>query len=191
MQVSNTKELSKRSRYYQSMIDLQLIDKGQFYKNLNQSYIIFICPFDAFGKGRHIYTFENICREDNSLSMDDGATKIFLNTNGWLDDISKELKVFLDYVAGKKTEDSFIKKLDNAVKEAKQNREWRHEYMTLLMRDQENVEKGMKRGLQKGKIYGAISMCRDLDLPEDVILKKIQDKFHLSDEDAKKYLKEI
>lgn len=53
-----------------------------------------------------------------------------------LDDISKELKVFLDYVAGKKTEDSFIKKLDDAVKDAKQNREWRHEYMTLLMRDQ-------------------------------------------------------
>lgn len=40
-----------------------------------------------------------------------------------LNDISKELKVFLDYVAGKKTEDSFIKKLDNAVKDAKQNRE--------------------------------------------------------------------
>ncbi len=38
-------------------------------------------------------------------------------------DISKELKVFLDYVAGKKTEDSFIKKLENAVKDAKQNRE--------------------------------------------------------------------
>lgn len=28
MQVTNTKELPKRTRYYQSMIDLQLIDKG-------------------------------------------------------------------------------------------------------------------------------------------------------------------
>lgn len=35
MQITNTKELPKRSRYYQSMIDLQLIDKGQHYKNLN------------------------------------------------------------------------------------------------------------------------------------------------------------
>ncbi len=60
MQVSDTKELPKRSRYYQGMIDLQLIDKGQRYKKLNRSYIIFICPFDVFGKGRHIYTFENI-----------------------------------------------------------------------------------------------------------------------------------
>ena len=57
MQVSDTKELPKRSRYYQSVIDLQLIDKGQHYKKLNRSYIIFICPFDAYGKGSHIYTF--------------------------------------------------------------------------------------------------------------------------------------
>ena len=69
MQVSDTKELPKRSRYYQGMIDLQLVDAGQHYKKLNKSYIIFICPFDLYGKGRHIYTFENICKEDNSISM--------------------------------------------------------------------------------------------------------------------------
>lgn len=142
MQVSDTKELPERSRYYQSMIDLQLIDKGQYYKKLNRSYIIFICPFDAFGKGRHIYTFENICKEDKNISMGDGAVKIFLNANGTQDDVSKELKAFLDYVSGKKPEDSFVEKLEEAVKEAKKNREWRHEYMTLLMRDRENVEKG-------------------------------------------------
>ena len=82
MQVSDTKELPKRSRYYQSMIDLQLIDKGQHYKKLNRSYIIFISPFDLYGKGRHIYTFENICKEDKSITMGDEAVKIFLNANG-------------------------------------------------------------------------------------------------------------
>ncbi|MCI8932779.1 MAG: hypothetical protein HFI02_16440 [Lachnospiraceae bacterium] len=56
--------------------------------------------------------------------------------------------------------------------------------MTLLMRDQENIEKG----IEKGKIYGAISMCRDLGLPEEEILKKVQEKFRLSLEEAKEYL---
>lgn len=74
--------------------------------------------------------------------MGDDTTKIFLNASGTLDDVSQELKAFLDYVAGKKSEDSFVEKLEEAVKEAKKNREWRHEYMTLLMRDQENQEKG-------------------------------------------------
>ena len=43
-------------------------------------------------------------------------------------------------------EDSYVEKLEEAVQEAKKNREWRHEYMTLLMRDQENVEKGREYG---------------------------------------------
>lgn len=61
MQVVDTKELPKRTRYYQAMIDLEMIDKGQTYKLLKPSYIIFICSFELFGKGRHIYSFQNIC----------------------------------------------------------------------------------------------------------------------------------
>ena len=184
MQVSDTKELPERSRYYQSMIDLQLVDKGQYYKKLNRSYIIFICPFDAFRKGRHIYTFENICKEDNSISMGDGAVKIFLNANGRQDDVSKELKAFLDYVAGEKPEDSFVEKLEEAVREAKRNREWRHEYMMLLMRDQANEKKGMEKG-----ILGMVSALRDLNIPDDTILQKLQEKFMLTIEEAMEYLK--
>ena len=161
MQVSNTKELPKRSRYYQSVIDLQLIDKGRHYNELNRSYIIFICLFDVFGRGRHIYTFENICKEDNSISMGDETTKIFLNTEGTLNDVSEELKAFLDYTAGKKSEDSYVKKLEEAVKEAKKNREWRHEYMTLLMRDQENQKIGEVRGQEK-MIVNALNTTRSV-----------------------------
>ncbi len=161
MQVSNTKELPKRSRYYQSVIDLQLIDKGRHYNELNRSYIIFICLFDVFGRGRHIYTFENICKEDNSISMGDETTKIFLNTEGTLNDVSEELKAFLDYTAGKKSEDSYVKKLEEAVKKAKRNREWRHEYMTLLMRDQENQKIGEVRGQEK-MIVNALNTTRSV-----------------------------
>lgn len=152
MQVTDTKELPKRTRYYQSIIDLQLIDKGQHYKLLKPSYIIFICPFDVFCQGRHIYTFENICKEDTNIALGDGAVKIFLNADSEMDDVSRELAAFLDYVAGKETDDSFVKKLDDAVKMAKKNREWRHEYMTLLMRDQENMEKGIEKGIEKGTL---------------------------------------
>lgn len=188
MQVADTKELPKRSRYYQSMIDLQLIDKGQSYKKLNQSYVIFICPFDLYGQGRHIYTFENMCKEDTCISLKDGTTKVFLNAKGEMDDVSEELKAFLDYAVGKKSEDAFVKKLEEAVEEAKRNREWRHEYMTLLMRDQENLEKGMEKGMEKGKILGAIATYRELDLSENVILKKLEARFQLSEKEASAYL---
>ena len=120
--------------------------------------------------------------------MGDGARKIFLNTESELDDVSKELRVFLDYVAGKKPDDSFVKKLEEAVKEAKKNREWRHEYMTLLMRDQENIEKGIEQGIEQG-IWGMVSALKDLEIPDITIVQKIQEKFKFSREEAERYVR--
>ncbi|MDE7211442.1 MAG: Rpn family recombination-promoting nuclease/putative transposase, partial [Lachnospiraceae bacterium] len=133
MQMTDTKELPKRTRYYQAMMDLEMIDKGESYKKLKKSFVIFICPFDLFGKGRHIYTFRNYCREDKEILLGDDTAKIFLNAESRMEDINGDLWAFLDYVAGRKSEDSFVLKLEKAVDKAKQNRKWRHEYMTLLM----------------------------------------------------------
>ena len=187
MQVTDTGELPKRSRFYQSMLDLQLLDKGQTYKQLKPSYIIFICPFDTFGAGRHIYTFQNLCREEHRIILGDEATKIFLNADSSMEDVSRELRAFLDYVAGKKPEDDFVKRLEEAVREAKKNREWRHEYMTLLMRDQENIQKGIEKGIEKG-IVAMVSALKDFEVNDADIIQTIQEKFELSREEAKKYV---
>lgn len=180
MQAVDTRELPKRSRYYQSMLDLQLIDKGQTYKKLKPSYVIFICPFDLFDRGRHIYTFENICKEDSSIFLKDEAVKIFLNAGGTQDDVSKELKAFLDYVAGVESEDDFVQRVARAVQEAKKNREWRHEYMTLQMRDQENIEKGRAEGI--------IETGFEFGLSEEEILKRLQKKLDISLQIAQEYV---
>lgn len=74
-----------------------------------------------------------------------GTKKVFLNADGKNGAVSGELKAFLAYVAGRQSEDTFVKKLECAVEKAKQNREWRREYMTLLMRDKENQKIGEKK----------------------------------------------
>ncbi len=59
-------------------------------------------------------------------------------------------------------------RLEEAVKEAKKNREWRHEYMTLLMGDQENIEKGIQQGIK-----ALIFALKDFDIEDNVIVQKI------------------
>lgn len=184
MQAVTSKYLPRRTRYYQSMIDLQLVDKGQDYDTLNNSYIIFICLSDIFGKGRYMYTFENVCKEDSEVILNDGEKKIFLNADGKNGTISKELKEFLNYVAGRPSEDVFVEKLKCAVEHAKKNREWRREYMTLLMRDRENRKIGMEVG-----ILGTVSSLRDFNIPDVEIFRKIQEKYNLSPEEAERYMK--
>ena len=142
MQTTENRNLPKRSRYYQGMIDLNLIERGADYNELKRSYIICICPFDAFGEGRHRYTFENLCREDASIELGDEAVKIFLCAGGDADNVSDDMKDFLGYISGENGNSPLVRALDDAVQVARNHEEWRLEYMTLLMRDQEMIQKG-------------------------------------------------
>ncbi|MGL6175146.1 MAG: Rpn family recombination-promoting nuclease/putative transposase, partial [Cellulosilyticaceae bacterium] len=98
MQKAKRKNLAKRSRYYQGSIDLDMISKGEEYEKLQKSFVIFICSFDPFNKGRHLYTFENRCCEDHGLALGDETTKLFLNTRGKLNDVDEEMIEFLTYI---------------------------------------------------------------------------------------------
>ena len=65
--------------------------------------------------------------------MDDGAVTIFLNAHGKSDDISAELKAFLDFMLGKPSGDPFIKILSEQMKIAKLNAKWRRVYMRNML----------------------------------------------------------
>ena len=117
---------------------------------MKQSFVIFVCTFDPFHIGRHVYTFENRCVEDPNLPLNDGTQKIILNTKGIFDDVRPELKRLLNFIDGRQPEDSFTQDLSKAVESAKRNEKWRHDYMTLQMAYDEKYREGLETGIQQG-----------------------------------------
>ena len=81
MQVANT-EIFKRSRYYHSQIDMELLSTGIDYEQLPESYVIFICDFDPIGLGKYKYTRRQVIEEDLTYNYDDGSYTVFLSTVG-------------------------------------------------------------------------------------------------------------
>ena len=170
-----------RTRYYQGMIDLNILEKGENYRDLKRSFVIFVCTFDLFGEGRHIYTFENRCIQNPELSLLDGTTKIILNTKGIMDDVTPEMKRLLDFIDGKEPEDDFTRELDEAVQSVRKNEKWRLDYMTLQMNYQEKYEQGIEQGnkqaalrmIEAGKLsYEEIAMYSGLTLEQVLELQK-------------------
>ena len=96
----NTHNLPKRSRLYQGIIDSKLLPPGVVDFNLlNEVLIVLIMPFDLFGYGLYRYTFQMKCEEVPELKLDDGATRIFLNTRGKHPElVSPELIELLKYM---------------------------------------------------------------------------------------------
>ena len=161
------KDLYRRPRAYHIAVGYDALNKKSLkksgsYEDLPNTYVIFICTFDLFNKGRHIYTFKNFCAEDKDIELNDGAYTVFLNTKGKLDDVSPELKNFLNFVDKNKVADgdSFIKTLDEKIKDAKHNVAWRDEYMLLLTREDEKFAEGVHEGENRANEATAIRMLK-------------------------------
>ncbi len=125
MQATSQSELPYRSRYYQGMIDLNCIEKGEDYDELKESYVIFICTFDPFEKRMAQYTFENLCEEDPAIRLNDGTKKIFFNSKSYAKAADEDVREFLRYVNGEKSENPFVQVIDNKVTKVKSSKEWR------------------------------------------------------------------
>ena len=162
MQVKNKNDTPKRSRYYQGLLDTNILPSGsKSYNVLNKSFVIFICHFDPFNAGKCCYTFEERCLEDLSIPLGDETQKIFLNTAGKnRNEIPLELAEFLDYLKNPKIklQNKKILELDNRVKQIKIDAKVRSRYMTLKewVDDmcEEEKEFARARGLAEGRAEG-------------------------------------
>ena len=142
IQTTDKKNLPKRMRYYQGLIDLHILEKGGDYAALRRSFVIFICTYDPFGCQRYAYTFESLCREDSRIALGDAATKIVLNTKGRVGEVSADLKELLRYMDGFAPGDDYTRELDEAVTEIRKDEKWRLEYMVLAERDRNSRRLG-------------------------------------------------
>ena len=161
MQASRKRFLGKRFRYYQSSIDVDIVNKGDDFGALKDSFIIFVTTYDPFGMSWYMYPFETICSWDSSIKMKDHAKRIILNTKGTKDkeghEVSDEIKAMLSYMDGNAPKSDYARLLDNAVKKVKDNQKRRHEYMNL------NLFSIDERIL--GKYSDKVELIRDNNIP--------------------------
>lgn len=156
---------AKRGRFYHSVIAQRNLKKGESYQNLPEVYVIFILPYDPFGKGRMMYTMETACKEIPDLPYADGQHTIFLYTKG-KEQSSMELKNMLHYMQETKEENvdsGMLRRMSEMVKDIKRSKEVGDRYMIsweLYMEDarkdaeRQGLRAGMKAGMKAGMEKG-------------------------------------
>ena len=175
MQAIEKPALGRRSRYYHSQIDMELLLSGRDYSKLSDAYVIFICDFDPFGNKKYRYTFDYRCAEVDELLLKDGGHTIFLSTRGINEsEVPVPLVKFLKFVGAnlkdstKDYQDDYVRKLQNDVHEVKLSREMRERYMILQEMLREERTEGREEGREEGLAIGKRKMAETiLDLLED------------------------
>jgi predicted transposase/invertase (TIGR01784 family) len=165
-QKQNTKNLPKRSRLYQGLIDSNLLPPGSIdFNALNTVIIIMIMPFDLFGYELYQYTFRMKCEEISELELEDGATRIFLNSHGKHPEfVNPELIELLEYMekstdtVAKKCESKRIHQMHERITKLKSSKEMEIKYMQKWeekeIERQEAYAEGERVGEKRGRTEG-------------------------------------
>ncbi len=175
LQVVDTKELPKRARYYAGLMALDTLKNGEPYKKLRDAHVIFICMEDIFKKKLPIYSFENLCKEDTKIKLNDRDFKYFFiapTCAKMLKD--KEIKSFFDFLVTGKPSSGFTKELEGYVAEAKQNLNYKRQFMEWERQKAYEYRKGMQEAkleaarnfLAEGIVPEIIARCTGLPLEE-------------------------
>ena len=180
MQVEKEPELPKRSRYYHTSMDTHFLKKGRDYKDLQPSYVIFICMKDPFEMGEAIYQFQMIDK-NLQLQLDDETYTIILAIDCPKGKIPRELETFFTYVEREEVDenDDFVKRIHEKVEEVNRDTE-----VTEIMTIEEEMnirwhygyDEGEAAGLEKGRSEGeAIGLEKGAAHEKREIAKNLKD----------------
>ena len=160
MQVENTGDLGKRTRYYQSQIDNETLMKGETFHKLKESFVIFLCAFDPFSYGLRRYQFHQYEDTIRNLRLDTHAHVLFINSKGTEGEVSNDLAGIIDVMNQKPNQTNpLASKLMKEIDYYNQDSEKRRELMDYAtkLKDERliGIKEGEKIGEEKGIKKGA------------------------------------
>lgn len=130
---------------------------------MNDSFVIFICLFDAPGKGKPVYSFENICLEDRQILLHDGAKKVIINAAAFNKIEDKNLSSLLEYIKTGKATTEFTGRLKDLIQTVKDNEQARNEYRILSATMMDARDEGeRRRALEVAKNFKRLGVSVDI-----------------------------
>ena len=161
----------RRARYHSSMVDSRMLKEGQAFRELKDSYVIFIYKHDKFRKGLPLYHVERYVGETNE-QFRDGSHIIYVNGNyKGNDEIGQLMQDFRE----KNPECMHYTELAESVKHFKE-KEGGHEEMSEIVeryineRVEERVEERVKECVEKEKTISVQNLMNNMKLTLDQAL---------------------
>ena len=145
----------KRARYNSSMMDANLLRKGEDFDELPETYVVFITEHDVLGKGKPLYRIGRYIFDTNE-TFDDGSHIVYVN--GAFRDESPIGKLMHDFSCTDPA-NMYYDVLAERVRFFKESKEG-ISIMCKVMEDLRNecLQEGEKRGIEKGMQAAALRM---------------------------------
>ena len=153
LQLTRDRDILHRMSYYQSIIDVDNLDKGKPYKDLPETFIIFFCSWDVFSDKQARYEL-GIARSDTPGFCYDRIHWLIFNFNEWKTCPTKtgKTKELLRYLSTNiPSEDTLVSKLDTIVHTLNHDSRLVSEMVTIAQDIQLQVDNAREEGVSRGE----------------------------------------
>ena len=168
IQNKDEQDIGRRTRYYQGIMDVDSLLKGEDYSELKESIVIFLCRFDPFKKNIPCYTVRRTCKQDTSVFIDDAAIVQIFNCTAFEKVENESLRAFLKFVQTNKAESDFTRRLEKMVETQKQVEELKKTYLSWSLHDSDVRREGRREGYEQAKLEAARNLI-NLGVSFDII----------------------
>ena len=131
--------------------------KGEGFGKLKRVFVIFVCSYDPFDRGRMVYTIRNMCEEVPEMEYDDGLRTVFLNTKGDGAGVPEELVALLRFLEDTREVNAVndvLRELLEMVRVVKEDGKVTVAYMKSFEIEQMWINKGIEQGISQGIAQG-------------------------------------
>ena len=158
MQVARERDLGRRMRYYQAAMDVGELGSGEDFGALPESYVLFFCRHDAYGKGEPAYVIERRCGAHPDLAVGDASPWVVLNASAWEASADPGLRDVLRYLQTGEALGPLSEEIDALVDTFNKDREWVNRVLTYEQETEmrcrrareEALEQGIEQGIEQG-----------------------------------------
>ena len=155
MQNVATPGIARRARRYLTLVDANMLDRGQRFEDAGDAIVIFICANDPFGRGWKRYDFMRTCAQDGQ-PMDDGTSIVFVNAAGTRGDYGDGFDAFLRYLSNDTViESDYVRSVDAAVRGVRANPQVRRYRLLWSEKYRDEIADAMDEGRAEGEALGA------------------------------------
>ena len=161
MQTGHAYDLERRIRFYQSSIDRRTLEPAESYRQLRESYIIFVCTDDYYKRGLALYKRKSVIEGAEDIEYDDGSHAYILNAAFTVQNMNEPALEFLRYINAKKNKLSFdvsgneyLTRIDRAVEDIKSDDRKVERFMTLAAKLEDVRFIALREGEEKGRVEG-------------------------------------
>ncbi len=191
MEAASRGKIPHRVRFYQGTMDRRVLETSKDYRELPDSFIIFVCDFDYFGGGLAVYKRKTVLEGCEDIPYEDGSHVYVLNSKYQKGNADPAILEFLRCIRENDVDYEYESELMQAVcpaiKDIRNDEKKEASYVTMQMYIADEKRIAREEGMKEGHFKSVLDNISNLVKTTNWTIERAMDALNIPKDERTQY----